>query len=572
MPHIRLNVRAKLLGSAGLLIVLIAVVGVLSILNLGSVNGKGKAIYKSDLVPIAGLGTIATDLTSAQSVVLEGIINAGNATEQRSDDQEIATLTTAYNKTLKQVEPTLVDAADKAPLALYKSTLVSYQAARERVRALSRAGDKAQAIAAEATADHLFDKTRGAIEKLTVLDEGFAKADDSAITSTYNSSTMITLIILIASILTGMAIAYLIARSIVSGLRRVVDAAERVGDGDLTVDVSDVKSRDEIGDLAKAFQAMVERLRGLVGTVSETAGHLSAASQQMASTSEEAGKAVGEIAQAVSDVASGAEKQVRSVEQAKQASEEVAGAAQSGATNAQETAAAAQQARSVSEQGADTIQKATEAMQAVRDSSASVTETIRALGAKSDQIGSIVETITGIAEQTNLLALNAAIEAARAGEQGRGFAVVAEEVRKLAEESQQAAASIANIIEQIQGETQRAVEVVEDGAKRTEEGVATVEQARDAFIEIGSAVEDVSGRVEQIATAIEQIANSSQKAQSDMADVASVAEESSASTEQVSASTEETSASTEQIAASAQELAKTAEELEQLVGKFRVAA
>ena len=572
MPHIRLNVRAKLLGSAGLLIVLIAVVGVLSILNLGSVNGKGKAIYKSDLVPIAGLGTVTDDLTQAQGVVLEGVISAGNSAEQRSADQEIAGLVALDNKILKEILPSLSTPTEKAVLKAITPTLATYRADRNRVRALSRAGEKAQAIAAEKATDHYYDKTRSDLLKLVAIANANAKADDTSISSTYSSSRLITLIILIASILTGTAIAYLIARSIVNGLRRVVDAAERVGDGDLTVDVSSVKSRDEIGDLAKAFQAMVERLRGLVGTVSETAGHLSAASQQMASTSEEAGKAVGEIAQAVSDVASGAEKQVRSVEQAKQASEEVAGAAQSGATNAQETAAAAQQARSVSEQGADTIQKATEAMQAVRDSSASVTETIRALGAKSDQIGSIVETITGIAEQTNLLALNAAIEAARAGEQGRGFAVVAEEVRKLAEESQKAAASIADIIQQIQGETQRAVEVVEDGAKRTEEGVVTVEQARDAFIEIGSAVEDVSGRVEQIATAIEQIANSSQKAQSDMADVASVAEESSASTEQVSASTEETSASTEQIAASAQELAKTAEELEQLVGKFRVAA
>ena len=117
-------------------------------------------------------------------------------------------------------------------------------------------------------------------------------------------------------------------------------------------------------------------------------------------------------------------------------------------------------------------------MSAVRDSSLHATEAIRELGAKSEQIEGIVATITGIAEQTNLLALNAAIEAARAGEQGRGFAVVAEEVRKLAEESQSAAASIATLVGEIQNETAKAVEVVEDGARRTEDGVATVEQAR----------------------------------------------------------------------------------------------
>ena len=225
----------------------------------------------------------------------------------------------------------------------------------------------------------------------------------------------------------------------------------------------------------------------------------------------------------------------------------------------------------VAEEGAGAVTQASEAMGAVRDSSLRATEAIRELGAKSGQIEGIVHTITGIAEQTNLLALNAAIEAARAGEQGRGFAVVAEEVRKLAEESQRAAASIGALVTEIQDETAKAVAVVEDGARRTEDGVATVEQARESFLQISVSVQDMNGRVEEIAAAIRQIAASSEQVQQDIAEVAAVAEESSASTEQVSASTQQTSASTQQIAASAQELARTAEELEQLVGQFTLA-
>jgi methyl-accepting chemotaxis protein len=121
-------------------------------------------------------------------------------------------------------------------------------------------------------------------------------------------------------------------------------------------------------------------------------------------------------------------------------------------------------------------------MRAVRDSSAAVTTAIRELASKSEQIGAIVQTITGIAEQTNLLALNAAIEAARAGEQGRGFAVVAEEVRKLAEESQHAAEEISTLIAAMQGETSKAVGVVEDGAQRTADGAKVVEETREAFL------------------------------------------------------------------------------------------
>jgi methyl-accepting chemotaxis protein len=126
-------------------------------------------------------------------------------------------------------------------------------------------------------------------------------------------------------------------------------------------------------------------------------------------------------------------------------------------------------------------EEASAAMASVRDSSQEVNTVIRELAAKSEQIGNIVATITTIAEQTNLLALNAAIEAARAGEQGRGFAVVADEVRKLAEESQTAAAEISGLIAAIQGQTEHAVTVVGAGAERTEQGVEVVAQTREAF-------------------------------------------------------------------------------------------
>ncbi len=361
--------------------------------------------------------------------------------------------------------------------------------------------------------------------------------------------------------------------------------------GDLTVEVS--PSTEPIGSadgrspgrLAEIFDAMLETTRGAVvgysamrekvsgmlRQIAQESQAVAAASQQMATTSEESGRAVGEIASAVGEVAAGAERQVRTVGEARELAEEVVTTTVASDENAALTAKAAEQAREVAEEGANAIAAATDAMESVRASSQQVTTTIRDLGAKSDEIGSIVATITGIAEQTNLLALNAAIEAARAGEQGRGFAVVAEEVRKLAEESQTAASSIGGLIAEIQRETGRAVDVVESGAQRTADGVVTVTQARDSFLRIGTSVEDVSGRVGQIALAIGEISQSAARMQDNMAEVVSVAEQSSASTEQVSASTQQTSASTQEIAASAQELAKTAEELERLVGQFTLA-
>ena len=374
-------------------------------------------------------------------------------------------------------------------------------------------------------------------------------------------------------------------------LTNLRDALRSMSEGDLRVEVTIdeepivAAEGEEAGQMAEVFNATLQSVResiasyndtrvkvvAMLDEISRNSETLSTATNEMAQTSEEQGRAIEEIATAINTVAQGAEEQVRSVEDARRVTDELAEASRASATSADETATAAAEARELAREGVGAADGATAAMRAVRESSVGVSEAIRSLGEKSLQIGGIVETITGIAAQTNLLALNAAIEAARAGEHGRGFAVVAEEVRHLAEESQEAAATIGSLIEQIQAETAKAVEVVEVGVSQTQDGVATVEQTRTVFLRIGESVEDMSSRVEGIAASVRQIATASDQVRDSMEAVASVAEQSSASTEEVSASTEESSASTQQIAASAQQLAGTAEELDRLVSQFVLA-
>ncbi|MDX6732060.1 MAG: hypothetical protein QOC54_2008 [Baekduia sp.] len=351
-------------------------------------------------------------------------------------------------------------------------------------------------------------------------------------------------------------------------LRTIAVHAERVAAGDLSGELVPRSDRDQ---LRRSMAGMTSGLRTMVTDLSLAAETVAAVSGRVVVDAGEAGRAVDEIARAVNDVASGAERQVAAVVDVRSLSSDVAVATQESARGASEAADQATRARELAHDGASAVGAASDAMLAVSGASAEVTRTMRALGERSTRIGSMVDTIGGIAQQTNLLALNAAIEAARAGEQGRGFAVVAEEVRKLAEESQKAAGSIATLIAEIQAETERAVSVVEDGAARTEDGVATVEAARASFAQIGEAVEVTSAHVAEIARAISAIADSSQKVEADVGEVATVAEQSSAAAQQVAASSHETVASTQQIVASAEELTRSADELHRLAARFVLA-
>ncbi|UUY02666.1 methyl-accepting chemotaxis protein [Svornostia abyssi] len=413
-------------------------------------------------------------------------------------------------------------------------------------------------------------------------------------------------LLVLAAIAAGLGIAFVVARQLRRAVATVLDRLRTLSgedvpsvargitamaDGDLTVTAQASTApiarpgRDEIGQIGSAVNDIADgtgqmahaynetraTLASMLEQVSATAQTVSSSSQEMAATSQEAGTATGEIAHAITDMAHGAERQVRMVESARQTAEEVVSATEMAAQGAQRTAGSADEARTAATEGGEAVARVTEAMRGVREASEEATRSIQGLGAKSDAIGGIIATIRAIAEQTNLLALNAAIEAARAGERGRGFAVVAEEVRKLAEESQDAARSIGELVTEIQHETNDAVTVVERGARRSEESGVIVEDARQAFERIGASVEDVSGQVADIVAAAERIAGAAQAMRESMEEVAAVSEEASASTQQVSASTEETSASAQQIAGSAASLASTAAELENLASRFRVA-
>ena len=573
----KLSLGQKLYGSFGLVLVLALVLGVASLLSMGSMNRNANAVGRGAMPAVGAVD----DMTTAANALIRHQREhlTAPAGDKASVAKEIAADATSFQQAVATFGQYAITPADRSELASVRSLFARYLQQTSSFVSISDANKVQQGVAILAHADPTITAIEGNLSKLAASQDARATAADQAVGSAYSSARTTTIIILVVLVLLCAGIAFVITRGI---KRAVAPVLDRLGmlvshcttdlrkglgllaEGDLTFEVTPVTplideiGGDELGQVALAVNEIRDRtvasveaynetratLATLIGQVQASSSTVSSASQQMASTSEETGRAVNEIAQAVSDVATGAERQVRMVEQARHSS--------------QETGEAAEQANAVAQQGVAAAQQATAAMQDLRESTGHVTEAIRTLSEKSEQIGGIVETITGIAGQTNLLALNAAIEAARAGDQGKGFAVVAEEVRKLAEESQAAAANISTLIGEIQDETERTVKVVEASSTKAEESGVTVETARDAFQQIGASVEGIRAQIAQIVEAT--------------AEVASVAEQSSASTEQVSASTEETSASAQEIAASAQSLAGTADELNQLVARFKLVA
>lgn len=565
-----MNIKKKLVIGFLVVVLLFSAVCGFALFKIADMESKAKAINGDWIPSIEMMGWFNGAVSNVARLNLAMVAESDVAAQATLDDQQTKLLQ-EMNLKLQVYDKGMINSPEEQKLFnTFKKNWELYAGKILAIKEAIKANNTVLANRMIVDAGPLWTEANTAVTDIIAFNNNAGLVDSKNSVATAESAYLWVSIFSLCIAILALALGWFIARMIANPLGEIVANVQEVANGNFAIKEVKMKSKDEVGLLGIALNTMTKNLSVLIKQVSESAEQVASSSEELTATAEYSAQGTSQIAVSISEIATGAEQQVAAIDETSSIVEQMSDGIQQIAARVTTVMVTANKTANASQDGSKAITTAVEQMNNIEKTVTYSAEVIKKLGHHSDEIGEIVATISGIAGQTNLLALNAAIEAARAGEQGRGFAVVAEEVRKLAEQSSDAAKKIAELIGEVQGDTNKAVSAMDAGTTEVKVGTKVVTAAGQAFTEIATLILQVSDQVEGISAAIQQMASGSQQIVSSVREVDKIGKNVACQTQTVSAATEEQSASVEEIAASSENLAKMAQDLQSAVSKFRV--
>ncbi|AOY77683.1 methyl-accepting chemotaxis protein [Clostridium formicaceticum] len=560
----------KLVFKIGLLslsfFIFLGILGITSIKQVSNVNDKLMELNNDRLVEIVKLESIKSDIEYIRSQSNSLMDARDNNSAKEPIQEDIETRATSVTEKISAYK-------DNGEYRAVTESFTNFIAAKDEFIRLNGVDNEVEEnqleIVHQGTAPTEmvnYDNARRDI--ITALDEMIniqlikAKAtyDESKITYRHTILAITSLMIICAAI--TLVLSIIIIKSIVAPVKNITMKLKEISNngGDLTQRLC-YESGDEIGELSSSFDLFVDKLQTIIKEVAASTEVIASSSMQLSTATSISTQSLEEISNSVAEIAAGMSASATATEENIANLMEIANFSEATAGASSNTTMNSKKAQGAAEMGAEQIAEVVSSITEIASSSKEVSSIIGALDKSSKEIGDIIEIITSISEQTNLLALNAAIEAARAGEAGRGFNVVAEEIRKLADESKNAAKEISELIEENQLKSTAAVSSVKVVEEKVFIGV-------NKATEVGKSIMNIIDNIHNIVREIEEIEGANEKQAQSTKEIEKRIKHMSATSNEIAAGTEDMSSRIEEQLSTMTEIEITTEQLSQMANRL----